>query len=529
MLREQELLVTSSLIDDIWLKIFNIIQACSHDDINVLAFASVSKQWRNVLFSIDVLKVNALLFDHDYGFNPTLFHRATSLKFNDTWFNRTTDRGKFYDLRMNSFLSQFMMANGKNLHTLHLTQNGYISPHQIVHFFKGVSSIILENDKNTDLSSLSVLDCLKHIKFIDQDENDDEGRFRGFRGVHKHLHATITRLLDKIDVVEYVGGNPYRWKYRTGKVIIHRSTVKKEYSDDDDDDDKQHVNCDKVIVGDVVDGQFIDKVTIKEYNDTYGLHCVYEGYVDSKHQAHGYGILTNHLPLSKTEALGAQYIKYEGEWKRNKFHGEGYMIYNDGSTYQGHWLNGRPLGKGLITWPSGDVYEGHCVHNQQHKSGVMKYANGNVYSGAWFNGKMNGKGEYSWINGDKYKGVFKDGKMFGKGKYLYKNGNRYVGYWLNNVKHGTGRFLDSMRNLVCFGDFVNGTFTSGLLYSQDREYVFDGKFICNNNNNDDNTLFKGTIYTKLSTYSRGETSPIDIKSEEDRLKYNLYDLTKDFY
>ncbi len=50
---------------------------------------------------------------------------------------------------------------------------------------------------------------------------------------------------------------------------------------------------------------------------------------------------------------------YEGNFKDDKPHGKGIMIYTDGRVYEGDWVEGKRHGKGKTTCPDGKVEEGY--------------------------------------------------------------------------------------------------------------------------------------------------------------------------
>ena len=49
---------------------------------------------------------------------------------------------------------------------------------------------------------------------------------------------------------------------------------------------------------------------------------------------------------------------YEGEWKDNKFNGQGTMIQTDGTKYKGGFVNGMEEGSGIQEDKNGNRYEG---------------------------------------------------------------------------------------------------------------------------------------------------------------------------
>jgi len=63
--------------------------------------------------------------------------------------------------------------------------------------------------------------------------------------------------------------------------------------------------------------------------------------------------------------------KYTGEWKDDKRHGRGTMVWKSGVQYTGNFRNDRRHNvEGKITFISGDVYDGHWFNELMHGPGV---------------------------------------------------------------------------------------------------------------------------------------------------------------
>ena len=112
--------------------------------------------------------------------------------------------------------------------------------------------------------------------------------------------------------------------------------------------------------------------------------------------------------------------KYVGEWKDDKFHGQGTYIFLPeskwaGDKYVGQWIDGQMHGEGTYVY------------------GIESKWAGDKYVGQWKNGKYNGQGTYtSKKTGTKLEGEWKDGKMHGQGKKTYGNGKIEEGIWEND-------------------------------------------------------------------------------------------------
>ena len=98
---------------------------------------------------------------------------------------------------------------------------------------------------------------------------------------------------------------------------------------------------------------------------------------------------------------------YMGEWKDNKFHGQGTFAGSRGK-FVGEWKEGKFHGQGTWIPGNGDKYIGDWKEDKRHGRGTMTYANGNKYEGEWKDGNRHGQATYSWADGHKYVGEFKD-------------------------------------------------------------------------------------------------------------------------
>lgn len=152
---------------------------------------------------------------------------------------------------------------------------------------------------------------------------------------------------------------------------------------------------------------------------------------------------------------------YTGAWEHGVRHGQGRMTFAGGDIYDGQWQNGIRQGYGTYIWANGNRYVGDFVDNNRQGQGTMYYADGGRYTGQWWgnepngqgkhtyaeghtyeggwkNGTFNGQGIFTWTTGDKYVGDFVDGNRQGYGIYYYPNGNRYEGQWYAGEVHGQG-------------------------------------------------------------------------------------------
>ena len=62
--------------------------------------------------------------------------------------------------------------------------------------------------------------------------------------------------------------------------------------------------------------------------------------------------------LNKRLPKSANRMPYTGEWKDNKRHGQGTMMYASGTTYIGEFKDNKRHGQGTWTYPDGTTYTG---------------------------------------------------------------------------------------------------------------------------------------------------------------------------
>jgi len=78
--------------------------------------------------------------------------------------------------------------------------------------------------------------------------------------------------------------------------------------------------------------------------------------------------------------------KYVGEWKDNKFHGQGTFTTAEGFKYVGEWKDSKHHGQGVRTLPDGQNYVGEWKDGMEHGQGVRTLLNGRRHSGYFMNG-----------------------------------------------------------------------------------------------------------------------------------------------
>lgn len=136
-------------------------------------------------------------------------------------------------------------------------------------------------------------------------------------------------------------------------------------------------------------------------------------------------------------------LLYEGEWKNDERNGKGISYFFDHIEYEGEWKEGCWCGCGVLYF-LGEInikYEGEFYKKEFYGQGTLYYENGQVaYTGDWKAGKRNGQGTYFHENGNiEYEGQWKNDNRHGKGVSYYKDGQtKYIGEWSNGQRHGEG-------------------------------------------------------------------------------------------
>jgi len=78
--------------------------------------------------------------------------------------------------------------------------------------------------------------------------------------------------------------------------------------------------------------------------------------------------------------------QYVGDWKDNKKHGYGILIYDNRDKYEGNWKNDNRHGKGTYWVCIGKnkyrkLYTGDWNENKKEGSGIYFYKDGSCYDG----------------------------------------------------------------------------------------------------------------------------------------------------
>nr|XP_012614279.1 radial spoke head 10 homolog B isoform X1 [Microcebus murinus]XP_012614280.1 radial spoke head 10 homolog B isoform X1 [Microcebus murinus]XP_012614281.1 radial spoke head 10 homolog B isoform X1 [Microcebus murinus]XP_012614282.1 radial spoke head 10 homolog B isoform X1 [Microcebus murinus] len=133
---------------------------------------------------------------------------------------------------------------------------------------------------------------------------------------------------------------------------------------------------------------------------------------------------------------------YHGMFSEGLMHGQGTYIWANGLKYEGEFVKNIPMNHGMYTWPDGSMYEGEVINGMRNGFGMFKCSTQPVsYIGHWCHGRRHGKGSIyynqegtSWYEGDWVYNIRR-----GWGIRCYKSGNIYEGQWEDNMRHGEGR------------------------------------------------------------------------------------------
>lgn len=150
---------------------------------------------------------------------------------------------------------------------------------------------------------------------------------------------------------------------------------------------------------------------------------------------------------------------YEGQWKKNKEHGQGRLMTADRKRiiYEGAWEKGKMHGQGAYFYPKGGgKYVGGFRQNLRNGHGVYSLPDGSIYDGEFRDNNMNGFGIFRWPDGSIYEGSWRDGKRHGTmGVLVASDGFRYEGGWVNGAMEGRG-VATYPKGQIYDGTWVNG-------------------------------------------------------------------------
>ena len=190
---------------------------------------------------------------------------------------------------------------------------------------------------------------------------------------------------------------------------------------------------------------------------------------DDKFNGEGVYTLSNGCRVSGTFLMGAinGYAVfttkrgkkiYEGDWVRNRFHGQG-KKYNikTGEWYSGTFSDGKPIGELSCYDRDGNlIYKGELKNEVYHGVGIQYKDGEMIYDGEWKNGVRNGNGTEFENEVPVYKGKFRDGVRRGIGTSYNSDGKpEYSGHWTDGQPDGEGLMYKDGKPYLA-GSFVRG-------------------------------------------------------------------------
>ena len=153
----------------------------------------------------------------------------------------------------------------------------------------------------------------------------------------------------------------------------------------------------------------------------------------------------NKINLSKTNELETRVYDYKktqatysGTWLGGFRHGQGTMVFKDGTSFTGQWQFGVAHGSGRFEMANGIKYEGMFSLGRAYGMGKLIDGDGNFYIGEFKMDKKHGFGKQKDAEGNYFKGDFVNGAKTGFGTKKWKNGATYEGEWQDNHINGFG-------------------------------------------------------------------------------------------
>lgn len=151
---------------------------------------------------------------------------------------------------------------------------------------------------------------------------------------------------------------------------------------------------------------------------------------------------------------------YGGDWKNDRFDGNGVYIYDNGDIYEGSLQMGLKEGKGIYHYANGNKYDGDWSNNMKNGFGVFYINTQEKFEGFWADNEKSGPGVYYFSTGDKFEGSWSKGKKSGKGLVYFCDSSVFEGFWEENQPQGHGVLHYTN------GDSYEGSFLCGIKEGQ---------------------------------------------------------------
>jgi hypothetical protein len=143
--------------------------------------------------------------------------------------------------------------------------------------------------------------------------------------------------------------------------------------------------------------------------------------------AHGAGRVSWRVPGAASYDPRTTHHAFEGTLKDGRFHGQGRLVYRDGSFFVGTWVDGVLQGQGEHLDALGNRYEGNFVAGRPHGDGVYRAAEGWTYTGSFVDGQRHGAGKIVEPGGLSYEVVMEKGAELSSTRPIVFADNRLAG------------------------------------------------------------------------------------------------------
>jgi len=146
--------------------------------------------------------------------------------------------------------------------------------------------------------------------------------------------------------------------------------------------------------------------------------------------------------------------KYVGEWKDDRFGGQGTLfLYGRSDTRQGIWSDGVLIQPSLVQPSVVDNPTATILPTQ-----TIYVSNLPSCQGIEYRNLNNCFGAFTFPDGAKYVGEWKSMMMHGRGTFTSAKGVKYIGEWKDNNYNGQGTLIASNGTVINQGIWANGNF-----------------------------------------------------------------------
>ncbi|TNV79065.1 hypothetical protein FGO68_gene1020 [Halteria grandinella] len=167
------------------------------------------------------------------------------------------------------------------------------------------------------------------------------------------------------------------------------------------------------------------------FGQLYAINCNKEPEIYCCHWSQGIPTKGRWLSFD----IKGQCLTYEGGFNE-LYLAEGFatLLYGSGGLYSGYFKSGKRSGFGKLIWKKGE-YTGEWRDNKFEGQGEIRFHNGTIYKGQFIADDLV-KGTHLYKNGSRYDGMFINEQFQGMGKLTYGNGIYQRGEWHRDQKIG---------------------------------------------------------------------------------------------